>query len=101
MRGFNSEGSGPETSDTFTTDEVDEELPPPSNIQLTATATRIRVTFNLVQGASGCEIEYGPGIEGTPGEGENYTIIDVGNVDQYTITGLDPETWYDVRVRAY
>ena len=69
-------------------------LPAPTGFALgTATGTTLPLTWNLRTGATSYDVGWRIG-------GGTETVASAGNNDNYTITGLTPDTEYDVRIRS-
>jgi hypothetical protein len=66
----------------------------PTNLTGTPTNSTINWTWDSVATATGYEIEFGL-------DGGGYTVVDVGNTLTYEQTGLNENTLYEARVRAY
>ncbi len=59
-----------------------------------ATAEEIVVKWNTVQKATGYAFEY------KESSAAEYTVVELGNVQEYTLTGLNGATAYQIRIKA-
>ncbi|THF80274.1 fibronectin type III domain-containing protein [Cohnella fermenti] len=60
----------------------------PANIKLLSNSDSITISWDVLDGASGYELAV---------DGE---LVEVGNVTEFTLSGLTPNTWHIFRVRA-
>lgn len=70
------------------------DLDKPVIISAEATADEIAVKWDKVEKASGYIIEY------KENQAEQYTTVELGNVQEYTIKGLSGSTIYQIRIKA-